>query len=129
MPDWGGLYTLPRIVGLQKAKELIFTGRRFDAEEAKAMGIVHAIYPDDELVGQAQAFAGRFRQASTDAIAIAKSILNQAFELDHRTLLELEASAQSVARTSDYHKEAIRRFAAKEPALFDWEAIEARAAE
>ncbi len=129
VPDWGGFFTLPRIVGLQKAKELVFTARRLYAEEAKQLGLVYAIVGQESAMAEAREFAGRFRHASTEAIGIAKNILNQSFNLDHRTLLELEASAQSVARTSDYHREAVRRFAAKEPALFDWEAIEARAAE
>ena len=48
-------------------------------------------------------------------------MLNQSLSLDHRTLLELEAMAQAIARDSDFHKEAVRRFAAKEPPLYDWD--------
>ena len=73
---------------------------------------------------EAREFAGRFRNASTSAIGIAKNILNQAHNQDHRTLIELEASGQSIARMSDFHKEAVRRFRDKEPSLYDWEALE-----
>ena len=124
VPDWAGLYFLPRIVGLQKAKELVFTCRLFGADEAKQMGIVYDIYPEDGFMDAVLAFAGRFRTASTHAVGLSKNILNQSFNLDHRTLLELEAMAQSVSYTTDYHREAIARFVAKEPPLFDWEAFE-----
>ncbi len=128
VPDWSGFYILPRLVGLQKAKELVFTARRVYAEEAKQMGLIYDIVPEEDALGAARAFAGRFRHASTTAIGVAKNVLNQSFNLDHRTLLELEASGQAVARTSPYHTEAIRRFADKEPAMFDWEALDKAAA-
>ena len=129
VPDWGGLFFLPRIVGLQKAKELIFTCRMFDAEEAKQMGIVYDIYAEERFMDSVMAFAGRFRDASAHAIGLSKNILNQSFNLDHRTLLELEAMAQSVSYPSEYHKQAIARFVSKEPAKFNWEAYEKKAAE
>jgi 2-(1,2-epoxy-1,2-dihydrophenyl)acetyl-CoA isomerase len=124
VPDWGGFYVLPRLVGLQKAKELVFTARRVYADEAKELGMVYGIVGQETAMAEARAFAGRVRHASTSAIGIAKNILNQSYNLDHRTLLELEASGQSIARMSEFHKEAVRRFRDKEPSLFDWEAME-----
>lgn len=124
VPDWGGFYVLPRMVGLQKAKELVFTARRVYAEEAKQLGMVYDIVGQESAMAEARAFASRFRTAPTHAIGIAKNILNQAHNQDHRTLIELEASGQSIARMSEFHKEAVRRFRDKEPALFDWEAME-----
>ena len=123
VPDWGGFYVLPRMVGLQKAKELVFTARRVYAEEAQELGMVYKIVGQDTAMDEAREFASRFCHASTSAIGIAKNILNQSHNQDHRTLVELEASAQSIARSSDFHKEAVRRFKDKEPALFDWEAL------
>lgn len=124
VPDWGGFYVLPRMVGLQKAKELVFTARRVYAEEAKELGMVYKVVGQDTAMDEAREFAGRFRNAPTAAIGIAKNILNQAHNQDHRTLIELEASGQSIARMSEFHKEAVRRFRDKEPSLFDWEALE-----
>jgi 2-(1,2-epoxy-1,2-dihydrophenyl)acetyl-CoA isomerase len=123
VPDWGGFYVLPRMVGLQKAKELVFTARRVYAEEAKELGMVYDIVGQDTAMAEARAFASRFRNAPTHAIGIAKNILNQSHNQDHRTLIELEASGQSIARMSEFHKEAVRRFRDKEPSLFDWEAM------
>ena len=124
VPDWGGFYVLPRMVGLQKAKELVFTARRVYAEEAKQLGMVYDIVGQETAMAEARAFASRFRNAPTQAIGIAKNILNQAHNQDHRTLIELEASGQSIARMSAFHTEAVRRFRDKEPSLFDWEAMD-----
>ena len=129
VPDWAGLYYLPRIVGLQKAKELVFTCRTFGAEEAKAMGIVYDIYPQEGFLDRAKTFAGRFRTAGTTAIGVSKNILNQSFNLDHRALLELEAMAQAVCGASDYHRQAVSRFIEKQPPMFNWESFEREAAE
>lgn len=129
VPDWGGMFILPRLVGLQRAKELVFTGRRVHAPEAREIGLVHQIVGQDTAMAEAREFAARFTDAPTSAIGLAKNIMNQSFNLDHRTMIELEAMAQSIARDEPFHKEAIRRFAAKEPPLFDWDAAARQAAE
>ena len=67
---------------------------------------------------------GLCSRASTTAIGLSKNILNQSFNLDHRTMLEMEAFAQSVASGSEYHTAAVARFVEKQPALFDWEAMD-----
>ena len=124
VPDWNSLYLLPRLVGLQKAKELVFTARRVGAVEAQRIGLVHSVHSPQTLMTAARRLARRFTRASTTSIALSKNILNQAFHLDNRAVLELEAMAQAVARDSDFHREAVSRFAHKQPALFDWEALE-----
>lgn len=124
VPDWGGMFILPRLIGLQRAKELVFTGRRVYAEEAKAMGLVYDIVGQESAMDDARAFATRFTHAPTKAIGLAKNVMNQSFNLDHRTMLEMEAMAQAIARDTDFHKEAIRRFAAKETPLYDWEGFD-----
>jgi 2-(1,2-epoxy-1,2-dihydrophenyl)acetyl-CoA isomerase len=124
VPDWAGLFLLPRIVGLQRAKELVFSARRLPAEEAKAMGIVYAIHPAETIMAEARKLAGRFRNASTTAIGLSKNALNQSFNMDLRGVLELEAYGQALARNTDYHRRAVARFGDKQPSLFDWEAMD-----
>lgn len=122
IPDLGAMQLLPRIVGQQKAKELVFTARTVGAEEAKQLGIVYEVVEDGAaLQDAAQALARRFGEASTAAIGMAKTIMNQAFELDARAMAELEAYAQTMCRGSDYHQDAVRRFGDKEPLRFDWD--------
>lgn len=122
VPDLGVMHLLPRIVGMQKAKELVFTTRTVGAEEARQLGIVYGIVDDGEaLQDAAQALARRFGDASTTAIGMAKNIMNQAFELDARAMAELEAYAQTMCRGSAYHQDAVQRFRDKQPLRFDWD--------
>jgi 2-(1,2-epoxy-1,2-dihydrophenyl)acetyl-CoA isomerase len=120
VPDMAGLFLLPRIVGLQRAKEIVFSARTIAADEAKSLGIVYAITPAERLLDDALALAARFHAASPEALGMAKTILNQSFHLDRHALAELEAYAQAVAMDSAYHRDAVARFVAKEPPLFDW---------
>ena len=120
VPDLGGLFLLPRIVGLQRAKEIVFSARELSAEQARALGIVMAIHPPESLMLKAMELAACFENAGIEALGMAKNILNRSFNLDQDTLSELESYAQSVARHTPYHKEAVRRFLAKEPLRFNW---------
>ena len=124
VPDVGCLFTLPRIVGLQKAKEIAYTARPILADEAKALGIAMDVHPPEELMDAAMALAGRLAQASTPAIGATKRILNQSFNLDAHALVEMEAAAQAIFFTTDYHKDAVRRFVDKEQLAFNWEAMD-----
>ena len=124
VPDVGCLFTLPRIVGLQKAKEIAYTARPILADEAKDLGIVMDVYPPEDLMDAALALAGRLAQASTPAIGATKRILNQSFNLDAHALIEMEAAAQAIFFTTDYHKDAVRRFVDKEQLAFNWEAMD-----
>lgn len=122
IPDLGAMQLLPRIVGQQRAKELVFTARSFGAEEALKLGIVYDVMADvDALMPAATNLARRFGEASTAAIGMAKNIMNQAFELDAHAMAELEAYAQTMCRGSAYHQDAVQRFRTKEPLRFDWD--------
>lgn len=121
VPDWGAMYMLPRLVGLQRAKELIFTARTLDATEAHELGLVLEIVADDALLDHAQAFARRFQDASPDAIARVKQIMADSFETSRAEALDAEADGQAATNASAYHRAALDRFLAKEPFLFDWD--------
>jgi 2-(1,2-epoxy-1,2-dihydrophenyl)acetyl-CoA isomerase len=121
MPDLGVLYTLPRVVGMAAAKDLMFTCRSIDVEEAKALGIVHQIHRSETLMGAVDDFAARLAQSSKDAIAITKRTVNGAFESTYGDVVDAEANGQAVMFTTPFHKEAVRRFIAKEPSLYDWD--------
>lgn len=124
IPDVGAFFTLPRVVGLQKAKEIMFTGRPVLADEAKALGIAMEIHSSETLPGAARALAERLCLGSTAAIGATKRILNQSFNLDAHALVEMEGAAQSVFLSSAYHKDAISKFLDKQPMAFDWERMD-----
>lgn len=121
VPDWGALYLLPRIVGLQKAKELCFSARILEAKEAYDIGIVYKVVDNKEVLSEAKTLASRFQNASSLSIGMTKSMLNSSYERDLKTSLEIESSAQAIANNSDYHREAVKRFLNKQPSIFDWE--------
>ena len=123
IPDLGGFFLLPRTVGMHRAKDLVLTARTVGAEEAQRIGIVTEVFAPEDLRAGAIAFANRFKHASRDAIGIAKGILNQSFNLDQHALSEMEAFGQAVCISSDYHREAVRRFLGKEPLPFDWDRL------
>lgn len=119
VPDMGAMYLLPRAVGLARAKDLVFSARVVDAQEALAIGLAQQVVTGDSREA-AVAFAERFHHAPTDALGIAKGVMNHAFESERRDVYAQEAMAQAMARESDFHQEAVRRFLAKEPAVYQW---------
>jgi len=84
--------TLPRLVGAARAKEIIFTARRFDAAEALAWGLVSAVYPHEELLPAALAMAQEIAAHSAGAVQAAKRVIDAATLSDEATRLENEAN-------------------------------------
>ena len=113
IPDGGGMYFLPRRVGLPKAKELIFTGRKVDVDEALALGIVDRKAAADTLVADAQAWAAELGQGSGTALALTKTILNQSFELSSHDVFAQGSQAQGICYTSTEHRESVLAFLSK----------------
>lgn len=118
-PDLGGFFLLPRIVGLQRAKDIVFSAREIKAEEAAQLGIVFRIVEQCEIEQNVLALAEQYHAASTEALGLAKNILNRSFNLDQDTLSELEASAIALTLRTSYHEEAVRDFLAKRNLRFD----------
>lgn len=118
VPDTSILFMLPRIVGLQRAKELIFSARALGAEEAKAMGIVYDLVPEGEAIEAATELARKMKLASVAAVGLTKQLLNQTFESSQTAMAQAEALAQAVAIGTDYHADAVQRFVGKSPLLF-----------
>jgi hypothetical protein len=110
VPDCGALYTLPRVVGMAKARELVFSAREIGAEEARQIGAVFEIVPQDKLHARADELARGLAGASPVAFAMAKRALNQSLGSDVRAMLEMESLGQGIAFTTSYHREAVRRF-------------------
>lgn len=123
VPDLGMFHLLPRVVGLARAKELIYSARVLPAEEAQALGIVYALHPPQQLLPAAQALARRFCHASREALGLSKNILNQALHLDAHALEDLESHAQAVCMSTDYYQDAVQRTLDRQPLAFDWERL------
>jgi 2-(1,2-epoxy-1,2-dihydrophenyl)acetyl-CoA isomerase len=117
-PDGGGAYLLPRLVGLHKAKELIFLGDDVPAEEAARIGLVSRVVPRAELEEAARQLAERLASGPTRAIAAAKWLLNRSFESDRRTSFDEEAWMQDLVVGTVDATEGIRSFVERRPPQF-----------
>jgi len=117
-PDWGGTYFLPRVVGLAKAAELIWTGEIIDAEEALRLGIVSALHAPEDLMAAAYALAQKIAAGPPIAIRLAKRALYHNLECDLRRALEFETFAQNICSETEDAREGIRAFVEKRPPTF-----------
>ncbi|WP_448123920.1 enoyl-CoA hydratase/isomerase family protein [Pseudomonas veronii] len=112
IPDGGGLYLLPRRVGLPKAKELIYTGRTVQPEEGLAIGLVDRLVAHDDLLVEARRWALELSAGSATALALSKSILNNSFELTQAQVLAMGSQAQGICYTSAEHQASVAAFLA-----------------
>jgi len=108
--DAGGAFLLPRLVGLQKAKEMVFFGDDLSAEDAHLIGLVSKVVPVDELLATARDWAERLAQGPTFAIGISKRLLNRSLESSFETALEEEATSQMLVTQSEDTKEGMLSF-------------------
>ncbi|MGE3247414.1 MAG: enoyl-CoA hydratase/isomerase family protein [Beijerinckiaceae bacterium] len=113
VPDGGGLFFLPRRVGLAKAKELVFGGKPVDAQEALRLGIADRLSDADNLLREACDWARELSKGSATALALSKTILNQSFELSAEQVFQSGSQAQGICYTSDEHRESVAAFLAK----------------
>lgn len=113
IPDGGGMYFLPRRVGLVKAKELIFSGRKVEIDEAVRIGIVDRVAKIESLVSEAQSWAKELTQGSATALALGKTILNQTFEMSAAQVFAQGSQAQGICYTSTEHRESVMAFLEK----------------
>ena len=118
VPDVGGTYLLPRVVGRSKAKEIVMTYRMISAQEALALGIVTQVVPDEELDSVVTDLARKISEGPTFALALGKKLINRSFEMDIRAALDMECMAQSLAGNSQDHKEGVAAFFEKRKPCF-----------
>lgn len=122
VPDLGAFYTLPRIVGVQRAKELMLSARDVDAQEALRLGLVMELHEPERLLARAQEIARSFVDASPTAVALVKRAMSEALGGGLHPLLATEAQAQALAANTAEHREAVQRFLDKQAPLFRWPA-------
>jgi len=122
VPDLGAFYTLPRIVGVQRAKELMLSARDVDAQEALRLGLVMELHEPEQLLARAHEMARSFVHASPVAVSLVKRAMSEALGGGMSALLATEAQAQALAANTAEHREAVNRFITKQPPLFSWPA-------
>lgn len=116
--DGGGAYLLPRRIGMQKAKEMVFFGEKLTAAEALSLGLVNRVVPAADLDDAVADFAGRLAVAPTSAIALTKRLFNDSPDSDRTASFVAEAMAQEIQSYAQDSKEGVTAFVQKRPAEY-----------
>jgi 2-(1,2-epoxy-1,2-dihydrophenyl)acetyl-CoA isomerase len=118
IPDGGVAYLLPRIVGMHKAKELVFFGDDLSAAEMEQLGIANKVVPAADLMAATKEWAERLAQGPTKAIGWSKKLLHDALEIDRRALLEEEAMLVEINAQTHDGTEGMNSFRERRPTEF-----------
>ena len=121
VPDGGGAYLLPRLIGPQRAKELMFFGDALPAADAERIGLVNRVVPAAELEATAAEWAARLASGPTRALALTKALVNRSLETDRAGAFAAEAVAQELAMHSTDAQEGIAAFVERrDPTYRGW---------
>ena len=118
VPDSGGSFMLPRLIGLSRAMEMACTGRKVKADEALRIGLVNQVVADDQLLEATTKLATRLASLPPRGIGLTKRILNASLENDLATQLDYEAMMQTTAGRTKDHREGVTAFLEKRPPKF-----------
>ena len=121
VPGDGGCYFLPRIIGMSKALELMWTGRMIDAQEALAIGYLNRVVPHDDLMKEARAFAEELARGPAASIQLTKRLALRSATASMHDALEMAEHAMIIVRTSEDSKEGPRAFIEKREPHFTGE--------
>ncbi|MBO8192953.1 enoyl-CoA hydratase/isomerase family protein [Streptomyces oryzae] len=111
VPDGGGAYLLPRLVGPQRAKELMFFGDALPAPDAQRLGLVNRVVPAGRLEQTAREWAQRLAAGPTRALALTKRLVNSSLDTDRAAAFSAEAWAQEINMTTLDAQEGVASFA------------------
>jgi len=118
IPDAGGTYTLPRLVGQARAMGLSMLGDKLPAEQAAQWGLIWRVIDDDQLMSEARKLCAHFATQPTHALALMKKALNASLEHNLDQQLEVERNLQRSAGQSEDFREGVKAFLEKRPARF-----------
>ncbi|WP_239149688.1 enoyl-CoA hydratase/isomerase family protein [Streptomyces sp. SID12501] len=110
VPDGGGAYLLPRLIGPQRAKELMFFGDALTAPDAERLGLVNRVVPAEDLHKTAREWAERLATGPTRALALTKQLVNASLDSDRATAFAAEAAAQEINMTTADAREGVASF-------------------
>jgi enoyl-CoA hydratase/carnithine racemase len=118
VPGDGGAWLLPRVIGMARAAELLYTADTIDAQTALAWGLVGKVVPAAELMSEARALAERVCRQPPDVLRMTKRLLRQSTDQTFDGIMELSAAMQALAHHTEDHAEAMASFFEKRPPRF-----------
>ena len=116
IPGFGGTQRLARLVGMGRAKEMIFTCDNIDAAEAYRIGLVNKVVAKEELMPTAKAMAAKIISKGSYAVAVAKAAINNGYDMDIKNAVEMEANLFGVVNDTNDKKEGMGAFLEKRAA-------------
>lgn len=116
--DGGGAYLLPRRIGMQKAKEMVFFGEKLSAQEALDLGLVNKVVAPEDLDEAVNDYVQRLAAAPTSAIGLTKRLFNESPDVDRAGAFTTEAMAQEIQSYSLDSREGVQAFVEKRPTEF-----------
>ena len=121
IPDSGGTWTLPRLVGLQRAAALMMLSDKISAADAAAMGMIWKVLPDEQFAEESLRLAETLAQMPTRGLALTKEALNLTFANDFEQQLALEDTLQTAAGNTADYREGVAAFLEKRKPVFKGE--------
>jgi enoyl-CoA hydratase/carnithine racemase len=118
VPGDGGAWLLPRVLGMARASELLYTADTIDAQTALAWGLVSRVVPAASLMDEARALAGRICRQPPDVLRMTKRLLREGMMHGFDTVMELSAAMQALAHHTEDHQEAVAAFFEKREPKF-----------
>lgn len=113
IPDSGSTFLLPRLIGVTKALELMYSAEKLEAKDAANLGLVNKLVPADQVMKESMTLAHLLAKGPTKAFGLTKRAVNRAVFADLEELLDYEASLQEIAGRSDDFQEGVRAFVEK----------------
>lgn len=118
VPDGGGTFFLPRLIGLAKAAELIFTGEAISSSEAERLGLINRVVPGPDLEKNVWELALKLAQSPSPALGLAKRLLWKNLQTNIDEALFSEAESQKICLQSDDHREAVQAYLERREPVF-----------
>lgn len=113
IPDSGGTFFLPRLIGLQRASALMMTGDKVSAKEAQEMGMIYKVFADDAFESEVAELLAKLAQMPTKGLAYTKALLNKSFNSTLEEQLQHESDYQNRAGKTEDFKEGVQAFIKK----------------
>lgn len=118
VPDGGGTFLLPRLVGLARAAEMIFTGVPLSSTEAERIGLINRVVPNEQFIKVIEGLADKLVRGPSLALGLAKQALWKNLQGDLDSALKIEAQSQKLCLASTDHREAVQAFSEKRDPVF-----------